>query len=411
LVETKVSQRVWWGTEYQITWNGANRATNNVLSRFNPELASGLALSITQSLTRAFGIDQDRANFRQAQIGRGRADAIVERAVVSMTRAARRAYWEWVYALDVADVQRQSLQLARDLLQGNRRRADAGALAPTDVIEAEAEVARREESVLMSTSAAVDAEQALRRILVNPRRPSELRFTRGVVTEPTLPDLDATLEGATGARLELQLLRRDLESEDVNIRLATVDARPDVRVQADYETQSLAGTELLRTGTFPGTVTGTTQRPFASALRDVWTNAYPTWSAQVQVSYPLGTAHAEAAKAASRLRRRQVELDLADAGLAARTEIETVFRGAMTNRQRVDATGTSLALAERRLDAEERKFNAGLSTSFFVFQAQRDLSNAREAALRAALDVRRSAADADAVQVIPLNASTNESRR
>ena len=70
--------------------------------------------------------------------------------------------------------------------------------------------------------------------------------------------------------------------------------------------------------------------------------------------------------------------------------------------QRVEATRASRELAARRLEAEQRKFEVGLSTTFFVFQAQRDLATARNNELRAILDYIRSLVDFDAVQEIPL---------
>jgi outer membrane protein TolC len=82
--------------------------------------------------------------------------------------------------------------------------------------------------------------------------------------------------------------------------------------------------------------------------------------------------------------------------------VREVVRQLQTNQQRVQTTGVSRQLAERRLDAEERKLAAGTSTSFFVFQAQRDLAQARNNELRAILDYHRSVVDFETVQEAPL---------
>ena len=79
-------------------------------------------------------------------------------------------------------------------------------------------------------------------------------------------------------------------------------------------------------------------------------------------------------------------------------------RQVQTNQKRVETTRASRELAERRLDAEQRKFAAGTSTSFFVFQAQRDLAQARNNELRAILDYNRSVVDLETVQEAPLTA-------
>ncbi len=69
-----------------------------------------------------------------------------------------------------------------------------------------------------------------------------------------------------------------------------------------------------------------------------------------------------------------------------------------TNAKRIDTTRVSRQLNERRLEAEEKKFAAGTSTSFFVFQAQRDLAEARNNELRALLDYNKSLVDFETVQ-------------
>ena len=71
----------------------------------------------------------------------------------------------------------------------------------------------------------------------------------------------------------------------------------------------------------------------------------------------------------------------------------------------MDSTRASSTLARQRLDAEQRKLAVGTSTSFVVFQAQRDLALARNNELRAILDFSRSTVDLATVQEAPLTVS------
>ena len=73
-----------------------------------------------------------------------------------------------------------------------------------------------------------------------------------------------------------------------------------------------------------------------------------------------------------------------------------------TNQKRVQSARASRELQEKRLEAEEKKFAAGMSTSFFVFQAQRDLAQARTNEIRAISDYNKSLVDFEAVQQVPL---------
>jgi outer membrane protein TolC len=120
------------------------------------------------------------------------------------------------------------------------------------------------------------------------------------------------------------------------------------------------------------------------------------------VSYPIGASVSEASLAGARLRYSQSQNQLRNMELQVTTQVREAGRQVQTNQRRVETTRTSRQLAERRLEAEERKFTAGTSTTFFVFQAQRDLSQARNNELRAVLDYNRSIVDFETVQEAPL---------
>jgi len=83
--------------------------------------------------------------------------------------------------------------------------------------------------------------------------------------------------------------------------------------------------------------------------------------------------------------------------------VREAARQVQTNQKRVETTRAARSFAERRLEAEQRKFQAGTSTSFIVFQAQRDLAQSRNNELRAILDYAQSVVDLETVQEVPLN--------
>jgi outer membrane protein TolC len=123
---------------------------------------------------------------------------------------------------------------------------------------------------------------------------------------------------------------------------------------------------------------------------------------QLSIGYPVGAVVAKADAARAQVEKRQSELSLAALEQRVAIEVRTAQREVETNEKRLQSTATAVTLAERRLAAEEEKFLVGLSTSFFVFQAQRDLASARVARLGAVLDRRLSLADLEAVQSAPL---------
>jgi outer membrane protein TolC len=121
------------------------------------------------------------------------------------------------------------------------------------------------------------------------------------------------------------------------------------------------------------------------------------------VSYPVGRSSAQANLARARLEQSQAELQIENLELQVVRQVRDLGRQVTTNAKRIEATRAAHILAERRLEAEQKKFGVGTSTSFLVFQAQRDLATARANELRAVLDYNKSLVDFEAVQEAALS--------
>jgi outer membrane protein TolC len=143
---------------------------------------------------------------------------------------------------------------------------------------------------------------------------------------------------------------------------------------------------LIRGPGFPGPVIGSETTSFGSTLGQVFSGDYPTWTFGVQFSYPLGNSTAEANLARARIERDQAAARLRSTELTAVREVRQTALRLEQNRQRIETTKLARELAEQRLDAEQKRFEVGMSTSFLVIQAQRDLAIARNGELQALLE-------------------------
>ncbi len=406
-----VEQQVpWKGGRYSVGWNGQRSTTTSIFTSFNPRLSSNLNLSYTQPLVRDFGIDVFRQQIAISRANRDLSDIELRRTVVWTDRTVRNAYWQLVFARSFLEVQRQSLALAEESLRNNRTRVEVGTMAPIDIVEAENEVARNIEAVIRAEADLERAEDQLRTLVFDPDTPGfwsmRLEPSDSPVLEAREIDVDAAIRYALVNRTDLDNLDKNLEMTDTDIRYFRNQQLPDVSLQVDYGLTGQGGERLIRTGGFPGTVVGRQQRSFGSALGDILANEFPNWTVGVTVSYPLGTSSADANLERSRLERSRNEASRRSLELRIATQVRDAARSVRTNLQRVEATRASRELAERRLEAEQRKFEVGLSTNFLVFQAQRDLATARNTEQQAILDYIRSLVDFDAVQEIPLGGAT-----
>jgi outer membrane protein TolC len=216
-----------------------------------------------------------------------------------------------------------------------------------------------------------------------------------------LPDVDAVVATALDGRYDLARAGYELENARTNVEFLSNQKLPDVRLETSYRGSGLGGTQFIRTGAFPGIVTGVSNRSFGDALGQAFTPDYPTWSVGVTVSHSLGRSYEEASLARADIERRQAEQRIASLRLQAAETIRQAARQIQSTSERVDAARAGATFAEQRVDAEQRRFEVGLSTTFLVTQAQRDLVQAEMNLLQATLDYQSSLVTFEAVQQAP----------
>jgi outer membrane protein TolC len=307
-----------------------------------------------------------------------------------------------VSTLELVGVQQRSLDLALELERTNRARVEVGQSPPLDLVAAQAEVAQRRENLIVGRTNARQAEDLLRTLTVDPKRDDfwSLRLEPADVApaggEP--PDVDAAVRRALAERTDLLRLRKEIENAETTLVLSRSQTLPDLRVEANYLTNGAGGSRLLRTGTFPGTVVGTEVTSFGSVLGQLFTADYPTWTLGLSLSYPVGNSAAQAALARSRIERDQSAARLRSLELTAVRQVRDAASRLEQNQQRIETTRLGRTLAEQRLDSEQKRFEVGLSTSFLVIQAQRDLAVARNNETQALLDYQLAKVTFEAVQ-------------
>lgn len=400
-------QLPWGGANYTLFWNSARNTTNNIFSSFNPQLSSTIGFNYTQPLLRNFTIDATRQQVLVSRKNREISDVQLQQSIAGTMRNVRNAYWDLVFAINNLAVQRQSLELAQQQYRDNRARVEIGTMAPLDIVQAEAEVAQREEAVILAEAAIQAREDTLRALIFNPITQPDLwnvRIEPADLPEfrPIVVDVDAAVRNALANRTDLLTTRKQLESNDIAIRYFRNQSMPDVNALVNYSAFGIAGTQFNLSNEFPPRRLNQTQRGFGGALGDVFASDFPTWSLQLQVSYPIGASTAEANLARARLQDSQARKQLEASELQVTTQIRALARNVQTNAKRVEATRASRALAEKRLEAEQKKFTAGMTSSFFVTQAQRDLAAARNQELQAITDYLKSVVDFETAQQAPL---------
>jgi len=395
----------WGGGNYSLSLSGGKVTTSSIDSRYNPQLSSNLSARIVQPLLRNFKTDSFRQQIETTQNNQVIADLGLRERVTVTSQAVRNAYFDLIGATEGHKVAVQSLELAQDQLKSNRTKVEVGTLAPIDIIEAEAEVASNEEAVINAEARIKSVEDRLRYLILNPSQPDFWTMRIEPTDAPSMTaiaiDVDAAIANALAQRTDIARLKKQLDNIDVGIKFAQNQKMPGLDLTANYNVIGVAGTQLEFGQGFPPPVLNTSIRSFKDALTDVLGQDFRTWSVALAFSYPLGTSQADASLASNRLQRQQGAVNLRDLELQVATAVRDAARQVETNLKRVEATKKARDRAERRLEAENKRMTVGLSTTFQLFQAQRDLSRQRQQEVNAMIDYNRSVINFESIQIAP----------
>jgi outer membrane protein TolC len=398
----------WGGGSVAFLFNNNKQVTSNIFANFNPTYTSNFNLQVSQPLLRGFLIDNNRQQLRVTAINRDISEIQLRGTIATTLASVRNTYFELLYALEAVQVAHGSLALAEKLVEDNRARVEIGTMAPLDVVQAEAEVATRRQTVAQAEATWRTSELALKRLIVNgtddPLWRASINPTDRPVFAPEPLDVEGAVRKALEARTDLEQARRQIDANDFTMRFMRNQTLPLLDLTATYGAQGLGGTQFIRQGSGLGsTVIGTIPGGFGDALRTLSGRDYPTWNFQLNLSYPLGASAADANYARARVQLSQSTAQLRALELQVATDVTNAALQVENGLTRYQAALAARQLADTRLQAEQSRFDVGLSTNFFVVQAQRDLVTAQSSELRALLDYRRALVDFQRVQEAPAN--------
>jgi HAE1 family hydrophobic/amphiphilic exporter-1 len=393
----------WFGTSYNIGWSTSHTDSNSFLNSYNPLLQSGLSLNVSQPLIRDLFIDSARQQLAVARTNRDIAGTRLRESVVHTTANVKAAYWNLISARATVDARQSALDLAQELVRVNKAKVDVGTSPPLDLVSAQAEVAADQEQLIIAETSVKQAEDRLRLLIFDTSVRENWNINLDTVDSPpvgtTTVDVEAAVTRALAERADLLRARKDIDNAQTAATFAANQKLPDVRLNANYQASGLGGTQVLRTGGFPGTIVGPGDiTSFGSVLGQLVGNNYPTWAVGVSVSYPIGGSTEQANDARAKLERAQSEERLKSAQARAIQQVRDAAWKIEMNAKRIQTTRAARELAEQRLDAERKRFEVGMSTSFLVIQAQRDLAQAKTNELGAVLAYDLSLVDFDALQ-------------
>ncbi len=414
------------GGTYRAGVVGTRITSNSTINSYDPFYETALQLSITQPLGRGRAIDQNRLQLQLA-----RANASIQNDIALMQASntvvqVSNAYYDLVAAWRNVAIQEEGLRNAQAQAASNSRLAAHGAVAQTDIVEANTQVNVFQDNVFSALQNVQRLQTQIKSLLLaNPADPvwfANLVPTTAIVQVPQEPALDALIASAIANRPEIAQLRSQRDNANSNLAFARDELRPQIDLGLNYTSNGFAGQPvdpatnpifglfgaqiaainalIARSnaqnagsppippitggfGTLPTYQTGRLGQSFQNTLD----NRFPTYSAQVTLQIPIGNRTAKADYAIAEERARQVALQETAVLQRIRSESVNAIQGLRSAQYRLVAASAARAAAERVLLGEQRRFQAGTSTTFLILQRQLDVANQQGRELQAQTDL------------------------
>jgi outer membrane protein len=399
----------WGGGTLAVNLNNNRQTTNSLTTRFNPAFNTNWAAQYTQPLLRGFRIDSTRQSLAVTRLNQDVSEIQLQASIINTVSNVKNAYWDYVFATESVEVARRSVELADRLVSDNRVRVEIGTMAPIDIVQAQSQAATQRQNLATAEGTRRTTELALKRLIVNGTQDPNWTVSINPTDRPDFVsapiDIPAAVRHAIESRTDLQQARKNLQVNDVTLKFLRNQTLPQIDAVVRYGLVGQGGTRYIRAGGIAGEILETIPGGYSDALNTLVDRNYPSWTVGLNISYGIGTTGAEATVARSRVQLNQVEAQVRQIELQIATDITNAATQVESNVERVEAAQAARDFAQQQLEAEQSKFEVGMSTNYFVVQSQRDLATAQNNELQAILAYRRSLVELERLQQTSLTTS------
>lgn len=413
--------------------------TNSQFVSLNPQYNTALNIQFRQPVLRNFSIDDARRRILVANRRLDLSDTQFRQKAIDVVSHVERAYWDLAFALRDVQIRRESVELALTQLERNKRMVNEGTLAPIELVSVEVELEKRNENVLTALEAVTRAENALKQLILGDRTASAWNQPIIPSESPDMRGASYSMSDAVGAaflnRPELAQNKLQQEINRVDTKYFENQTKPQVDLIASYTSTGLSGARTQTGNPFAGTTTLLLDRVnalsdrlglppvevppgaelpgfllggYGQSLRNLFSNDFRTVRFGLTFSFPLKNRTSEALLGRAVAEGRKIEAQRKALEQTIEAEIRNALQSVDTARLRVETARASREAAQKQLDSEQRRFQAGMSTTYFVLERQNALSEARGRELRAMTDYNKAVSDLQRVMGTTLTSANVE---
>ncbi len=377
------------GTTMSLAFNNSRTINNSIFATINPTLNSNFRFTLSQHLLEGFGLANNRRNIVIAKNNREITDVAFRQQIISTVTQIQNIYWDLVNAYEDLRVKQESLALAQKTLADNQKQVEIGTLAPIEVVRAQSAVASAQQDLIVSQTN-LQLQQLLTKNALSRNLTDPVLATVPVIptdtmvvpaSEPVVPTEDL-INDALNHRPELAQAQIDLTNRDITKKALRNALLPTLDVFAFYGASALGGIQN------PNQTCGNPNAPappncvpaafyplgYGGTFSNLFDSSSPDKGAGFQINIPIRNRAAQATQARSELEYRQAQMRIQQLQNQIRIQVRNAQFTVQQDRAAVDAARQAVELQRQNLDAEQKKYALGASTTILVLQAQRDLA-------------------------------------
>ncbi|HXP42793.1 MAG TPA: TolC family protein [Candidatus Acidoferrales bacterium] len=412
-----------WGTNLQVGFNNSRITSNVPFNTFSPLINSALRVQLTQHLLQGFGLPANTRFIHIAKNNRELTDVAFRLQIIDSVDQIELIYWDLVYAYENARVQNESLTFAQKTLSDTKKQVEIGSLAPIETVRAQSTVAQ-DQQLVTTAQTNLQLEQLLMKNALTRNLKDPVLATAEVIPTSTiaipaeeqiLPTEDL-INDALRHRAELVETRIDLNSRDYSNKAVRSALLPTLDLFAYYGGSGLGGSQnpanLCQDQTAEQRQLGFCAGPNPDNNEQVLiptagsTSIGGTWNQLVNstapdkgvglsLNIPLRNRAAQAVQVRSELEYRQAQMRQQQIENQVGIEVRNAQYAVQQNRASVESAKAALDLARQSLDAEQKKYQFGTSTTTLVLQYQSQLATAESTLVNATVAYEKSRIELD----------------
>ncbi|HYL95512.1 MAG TPA: TolC family protein, partial [Terriglobales bacterium] len=387
-----------WGTNMSVGFNNTRVTSNNPVNTFSPTLNSGFQFKLSQHLLQGFGPAPNTRFIRIAKNNRELSDVAFRLQIITTVDQIQNMYWDLVYAYENVRVQNESLAFAQKTLSDTKKQVEIGSLAPIEVVRAQSTVAQDQQALTVAQTNLQLQQLLMKNALSRTLRDQTLAGAEVIPTstmelpanEQIQPTQDLVAE-ALRHRADLVEARIQLNTTEISNKAVRSALLPTLDLFAYYGGSGVGGDQSsIATCGNPNSIPGLCVPPgkhapvsYGSTLNQLINSTAPDKGVGLSLNIPLRNRAAEAAQIRSELEYQQAQMALQQAENRITIEVRNAQFGVEQNRASVASAQAAVDYAKQSLDAEQKKYQFGTSTTTAVLQTQSALATAESTLMSA----------------------------